>query len=84
MLPEPILFHPLKHHLLYIKAFIQEQHTEAETKATLLTIGSSQLDLYTGKLPLRQIASEVILYLQENELLQPDLYQNYLTATGSD
>ncbi|HEY4652163.1 MAG TPA: hypothetical protein VIG72_12160 [Pontibacter sp.] len=81
-LPFPILFHPLKHHLGYIKAFIHEQaHQPATTTATALRrIGQSQLDFYTGNLMPTQIAEEVVLHLQHHGLLSPEAFQEYLAA----
>ncbi|GAB3536365.1 hypothetical protein GCM10027443_26530 [Pontibacter brevis] len=84
-LPAPILFHPLKHHLSYIKAFVANSTAtpEADVKAALRTIGGSQLDLYIGPLSPLQISKEVLQYLQEYHLLQPVAYQNYLTTAGT-
>ena len=84
-LPAPILFHPLKHHLGYIKAFVAQSPTTSETelKAALQTIGSSQLDLYMGPLPPGQIAQEVLQYLNERCLEHPVRYQEHLLATGT-
>ena len=84
-LPAPILFHPLKHHLGYIKSFIAQSPTtpEAELKAALQTIGSSQLDLYIGRLAPVQIAAEVLQYLEEHRLQHPVRYQEHLLATGT-
>ena len=86
-LPKPVLFHPLKHHLLYIRSFITENAAtpEAMLKAALRTIGSSsQLDFYTGLLSPWQIAQESILYLQQKDLLAPEAYRLYLAACGTD
>ena len=84
-LPEPALFHPLKHHLGYIKEFIREQYTlpAPDIRTALQTIGTSQLDFYIGRLTPFQITSEVLHHLQQNSLLQPDAYQSYLAAKGS-
>lgn len=83
--PAPILFHPLKHHLGHIKAFVERSAAtpEAEIKAALLTIGGSQLDLYTGPLSPLQIATEVLQYLQKRHLQQPVAYQRYLAIAGA-
>lgn len=85
-LPEPILFHPLKHHLGYIREFIQAQQEaeEAVLIAQFKTIGSSQLDLYLGKLSAQQIANETILYLQAQRTLEPDTYQLYLSGSAEN
>ncbi|WP_162053562.1 hypothetical protein [Pontibacter pamirensis] len=84
-LPEPILFHPLKHHLSFIKSFVEcsTATPEAELKAALRTIGGSQLDLYTGSLSPLQIATEMLQYLQERHLQQPAAYQHYLATAGA-
>lgn len=85
-LPKPILFHPLKHHLQYIREFIRLNTfaEEADLKAVLRTIGSSQLDFYTGDLAPQQIAQEVIAYLGEKEFLSAEAYRLYLSAAESD
>ncbi|MDX5420587.1 MAG: hypothetical protein LPK09_15330 [Hymenobacteraceae bacterium] len=85
-LPKPILFHPLKHHLGYIREFIQA-HVASEDydlKAQLKTIGSSQLDLYLGELSPQQIAYETILYLQSRHTLDPNAYRLYLSGGESE
>jgi hypothetical protein len=85
-LPEPILFHPLKHHLGYLRAFTRQGATApvAELKAALRTLGSSQLDLYTGLLPPLRIAQEVLTHLQAHNLMQANAYRTYLEATQGD
>lgn len=84
-LPAPVLFHPLKHHLGYIQAFVEHNATIpiAELKAALLTIGGSQLDLYTGSLSPLQIATEVLQHLDNLQLKQPSAYQKYLATAGA-
>ena len=84
-LPAPILFHPLKHHLSYIQAFVAHSTAtpKADIRAALLTIGGSQLDLYTGPLSPLQIADEVLQYLQEHCLQHSAAYQDYLATAGS-
>jgi len=56
---------------------------EAELRAALRTIGTSQLDLYMGPLSPPEIAQEVLQYLEGNHLQHPVLYQEYLLATGT-
>jgi hypothetical protein len=84
-LPKPILFHPLKHHLGYIREFIktQQEAEEAALIAQLKTIGSSQLDLYLGELAPQQIARETILYLQGHHTLEPEAYRLYLSDSDA-
>lgn len=82
MLPQPILFHPLKHHLGYIREFIQA-HKDADDsflQAQLKTLGSSQPDLYLGPLSPQQITHETIAYLQAHHALEPGAYRLYLSV----
>ncbi|GHA68579.1 hypothetical protein [Pontibacter akesuensis] len=83
-LPEPVLFHALKHHLDFIEGFVQEsvRVPEQQLIKALRTIGSSQLDLYLGPLSPQQLAREAILYLQERQLLQPEPYLRHLGSAG--
>lgn len=83
---KPILFHALKHHVLYIREFIRLQHMadEAWLKSALRTIGSSQLDLYLGSLNPLQIATETIAYLQEQGALEHEAYQHFTRGKGTD
>lgn len=85
-LPEPILFHPLKHHLLYIRQFISEHMhaSKADITAALKTIGSSQLDLYTGSLTPDQIAGETLLSLHQKGLLTSKAFKEFLTEGQTD
>ncbi|MCX2738325.1 hypothetical protein [Pontibacter anaerobius] len=83
-LPKPILFHPLKHHLGYIREFAQAGVLlpEQELKRAFRRIGGSQLDLYIGPLSPLQISEEVVLYLQQQGLLQPEAFRPYLALNG--
>ncbi|OKL38893.1 hypothetical protein A3841_02775 [Pontibacter flavimaris] len=83
-LPNPILFHPLKHHLGYLRDFAAQSITwpEPELRKAFQRIGGSQLDLYIGPLPSLQIAEEVILYLQQRHLLTPEPYRQHLVPVG--
>ncbi|MFD2248514.1 hypothetical protein [Pontibacter ruber] len=83
-LPKPILFHPLKHHLQYIREFARQstQLPEQELKKVFRRIGGSQMDLYLGALSPLQVSEEVILYLQQQGLLQPEVFKHYLGLGG--
>jgi len=84
-LNEPLLFHPLKHHLPYIRQFIQGSNFVAAhtLAADLQTIGSSQLDLYLGRLTLQELSQEVLLQLQEQNLLAPEAFRQQLQQNKS-
>ncbi|WP_276497596.1 hypothetical protein [Pontibacter litorisediminis] len=83
-LPKPILFHPLKHHLGYVKAFTARSVAvpEQELRQALKRIGGSQLDLYVGPLSPLQISEEVIAYLTQHLLLPPKTYRQHLSPGG--
>ncbi|MCC9168037.1 hypothetical protein [Pontibacter harenae] len=86
LLDEPLLFHPLKHHLSYIKSFIKTSSTTPNNKVVqaLRTIGSSQLDLYVGQLTLPQLSQELLLHLRQQNLLTAAAFYRYLTKHGTD
>ena len=86
LLPAPVLFHPLKHHLGYIREFVGQSAaaSEAELIAALRTIGSSQLDFYLGQLSPGQLAAQVLRQLQERQVLEPAAYRHYLRQAASD
>ena len=85
-LPEPILFHPFKHHMGFILAYIQANEfiSPAELRKDLLTLGTSQLDLYFGPLSPEQISSETIIYLEQHTLLSPAAFRQHLAAGNTD
>ncbi|PKV62602.1 hypothetical protein [Pontibacter ramchanderi] len=85
-LPQPILFHPLKHHLGYIREFIATQACAEESAiiSQLKTLGSSQLDLYLGELQVQQIAQETIAHIRAQEASTPATYRLYLSGSSSD
>jgi hypothetical protein len=83
----PVLFHPLKHHLGWIRAFLQESALAGgaslpRVAAQLVTVGNSQMDLYTGVLTTEAVAGEVIGYLAEYQLLEPTHYGAWLGQAG--
>ncbi|NEM99475.1 hypothetical protein GXP69_17395 [Pontibacter sp. BT327] len=84
VLPKPVLFHPLKHHIGYVRAFIHEQtiHSAAGIGTALRSIGQSQLDFYTGSMLPLQVAQEVILHLQQHNILAPEAFYSYLISGG--
>ncbi len=85
-LPLPILFHPLKHHIGFIKTFINK-HTEttpAQIRDYLATLGTSQLDLYLGPLAPQAIAQETIEFLEQQKLSDATSFRNFLVKGGAD
>jgi hypothetical protein len=79
----PVLFHPLKHHLSWIRSFIAERAQQGaammpDVAAQLLTVGNSQMDVYTGALAPAGIAEAVVQHLDRHNLLDPALYNLWL------
>lgn len=85
-LPEPILFHPFKHHLGFILKYINENRSikPDQLRTDLLSLGTSQLDLYFGSLSSEEIAMEIIIYLQTHKLINPLSFRQFLDTSGSD
>lgn len=90
--PIPILFHPLKHHLGYLRYFIKSS-SEEEFYAAIPRIGASQMDLYCGELSPHSIGQEILGQLKESGvetetdfisfLANKQGYQNLTISDGS-
>lgn len=74
LIPEPILFNPLKHHLGFIREFIYQMtdvsadNDQQNMIRELKHLGTSVMDVYTGSLPVKDICNEVIVLLQIENL----------------
>jgi hypothetical protein len=81
MVPPPVLFNCLKHHLGfihdYIEASVASKNMEA-LSSQLLSIGESQMDLYLGGLAPALIAHQIVVQLQENKMYERAAYVNFL------
>ncbi len=84
-IPTPYLFNPLKHHLGFIRTYINTYAGSAlQDKKSLITrelkhLGTSLMDIYSGRLSLEEIYGEVDLYLKTNNLYKCD---NFCRWTG--
>jgi hypothetical protein len=73
---DPVLFNPLKHHLGFIREFIDlrtEIKSVSESKELtreLKHLGISVMDIYTGSLSVKNICSEVAEFLEKKVLLK--------------
>jgi hypothetical protein len=72
-IPEPFLFNPLKHHLGFIREFINLKIDESNTDINTLTrelkhLGTSVMDVYTGPLSIINIYTEVEEFLKQKDL----------------
>ena len=77
-IPEPILFNPLKHHLVFIREFISFK-IEAESNTDishlikeLKHLGTSVMDVYSGSLSILNICKEVKEFLAQKIILMKE------------
>jgi hypothetical protein len=68
LIPYPIMFNPLKHHLLYIKEIIKTTYSGELLREIISHAGTSVTDIYTGHLDIESICNHVIAFLSENSL----------------
>ena len=78
-IPEPFLFNPLKHHLGFIREFINLNIDHPGSDIQLLTrdlkhLGTSVMDVYTGTLAIRNICIEVKEFLKQKDLFERDSF----------
>jgi hypothetical protein len=84
-IPEPFLFNPLKHHIGFIKEFINNNIDYTGSDPNSLTkdlkhLGTSVMDIYTGSLSIRNICVEAEEFLKQKEIL---ISENYATWVGT-
>jgi len=81
-IPLPIMFSPVKHHLIFIRDEIQQWKSAPwqDTKAYLLQIGNNLIDFYTGKLTVEQICTETLAFFENNEILEKNAFLDWLQA----
>jgi hypothetical protein len=78
-IPEPFLFNPLKHHLGFIREFINLNIDHPGFDLQNLTkdlkhLGTSVMDVYSGSLQIRKICTEVEEFLRSKDILKRDTY----------
>jgi hypothetical protein len=79
LIPEPFLFNPLKHHLGFIREFINLNIDKPGSDFSHLThelkhLGTSVMDIYTGSFSIRKICSEAEELLRRKNVLKRDTY----------
>ncbi len=82
-LPFPIKFNPLKHHILYIRDFIEER-LRSEKISDLSNLvreikytGSSVTDIYNGSLTVQDICNEAVSFLESHDLIDQHAFMNW-------
>jgi hypothetical protein len=75
-----ILFHQFKHHLQFIRAWMAENKGKLDPKTiqTIKTFGSSQLDMYCGKLCVDEILQQISTFLQQCGITDTTQYKQWV------
>lgn len=81
-IPEPVLFSPFKHHLEFIKEFINFNIDKPGLNVQTLTrdlrhLGTSVMDIYRGSLSVRHICNEVLDFLEAKNLINKEIYSSW-------
>ena len=89
-IPEPFLFNPLKHHLGFIREFINRKiEDESNTdKRDLIKelkhLGTSVMDVYTGSLSITDICKEVKDSLEKKEIIRREPFSLWAGINMND
>ena len=90
LITEPFQFNPLKHHLPFIREFIFErlaEEKEIDIKILikeLKHIGTSVMDVYTGRLKVDEICKEVTGFLASKRLTNHKKFSEWTGKNFSD
>jgi len=82
-IPEPVLFNPLKHHLLFLREYITLQAESEYGNDTnylireLKHIGTSVTDIYNGSLSVEEICNEVKEFLEKKGYLMKEAFSSW-------
>jgi hypothetical protein len=87
-IPEPVLFNPFKHHLGFIKEFINRNIDNPGLNIQMLStdirhLGTSVMDIYNGKLSVRNICSETEEFLGNKGIIFKEPYSLW-AGTNTD
>jgi hypothetical protein len=79
---EPILFNPIKHHLGFIKEFMNRNIDNNNTdilalKKDIRNIGRSVMDVYTGRMPIKTICNEVGDFLRMKNITESESFAKW-------
>lgn len=86
-IPEPFQFNPLKHHLGFLRDFAtgwEQPGNAAAIVRTLKHIGTSVMDVYSGKLSVSDILEETGCRLKENSQFSYDSYMKWTGLNSSE
>jgi hypothetical protein len=89
-IPVPILFNPLKHHLGFIREFIEINcgaNSIDDNQAIvreLKHIGGSVMDVYSGTLSYNEIGDELLCYVNTKKLSGPEEFHKWSGIDPND
>ncbi len=89
-IPEPFQFNPLKHHLAYIREYTFDKIPEDNNPdikiliKELKHIGTSVMDVYTGRLSIKNICSEIAEFLYSEKLSEKRAYSEWTGKKYND
>lgn len=96
LIPSPLLFNPLKHHLGFIKEFISDniEGNHHPSIKELKHLGGSVMDVYSGTLTSYEICTEIKHYLKSGKLskrnsfcswagIEPKAFKTIILSDGS-
>jgi len=89
-IPEPFLFNPLKHHLGFIKEFL-DLRTDNESNddvknliKELKHLGTSVMDVYTGSISVNNVCREVRECLEKKDRLKKEPFSEWAGINMND
>jgi hypothetical protein len=89
-LPEPFLFNPLKHHLGFIREFINrkiEDESDTDFKnliADMKHLGRSVMDVYNGFLSVKIICNEIERFLEQKNISDGESFSLWVGIKTDD
>ena len=75
-----ILFHSFKHHYLSCFEWVMKNNNKWDNEVDLMlkSLGSSQLDMYTGGLTVNDIKKEIYSFLNKADLIAKENYAHWI------
>jgi len=89
-IPVPLLFNPLKHHLGFIRHFIEENTRDTRISGggpvlkELKHIGGSVMDIYSGDLTFMEICDELLCFLNTKRLSSRERFSEWAGIEPAD
>ena len=90
LIPEPFQFNALKHHLDYIRQFINDRLSDVNKRDTmnivmeLKHIGTSVMDVYSGSLSVTEILEQTSAFLKIMSLENRNVYSQWTGRNHDD